>query len=150
MRTSTLNEQLFPIYQQLSPPIAIDSGERLSEVAELEAMLGVGVLIFRNIRQRHLAWIDDVQANRIAYDISSAEGFADEYQQWQKSTEYWLALAAKLEDAGHGLGHLADVRHSYEELQLAELDVRGLTRRWQELEQGHGMEAREFFASLRK
>lgn len=150
MFTSTLNNQLLPIYQQ---PLILqtedDSGESSNERAELEAMLGIGSLIFQNIRRRHLAWYSDVQASRVPYDLESAEGFADEYRQWKRATEYWLKRAAELERAGHPLEHLADLRRFYEELDLTDLDVRSLRLRWEELEQGRGMEAGEFFASVR-
>ena len=148
---SPLTDQLAPIYQQ---QLDFESGATSSpgdmSRRELETMLGVGILVFQNIRHRHLAWYAGVEANCSPYAVEDAERFAEEYRQWNEATKQWLAQVERFEHEGREVDHAAEVRFFHEELKLVDLDVRGLMRRWEELEQGKGIEAAEFFASLRK
>ncbi len=148
---SALSDQLVPIYQQqLDFGSDAATGQTDCGREELETMLGVGVLIFQNIRQRHLVWHAQVETNQIPYDVEDAQVFADQYQQWKIATEHWLAQVEKLQHKGYEPDHAAEVRTFHNELKLVDLDVRGLMRRWEDLENGKGMDAGEFFASLPK
>jgi hypothetical protein len=150
MIASMINQQLLSIYQQrFDLQIGRDPRDGGSEHSELETMLGIGLLLFQNTRDRHLAWYADVQAERVACEIETAEEFAKEYERWNEATEFWLGLASELERRGVHVEHLKAIHGVHEELKLVELDVRTLTRRWEKLEEGKGVDAREFFASLR-
>jgi sulfur relay (sulfurtransferase) DsrC/TusE family protein len=150
MIRSAVYEQLAPVYQQR---LDLDhrTSARQSDLAcrELETILGIGVLAFQNIRHRHLAWYADVEAKRVSYSVDDAQGFADEYQQWKDATEHWLAQVQAFEAHGYQVEHAAELRGFYEQVQLADLDVRKLVRSIEKLEHGGGVDAREFFASLR-
>jgi sulfur relay (sulfurtransferase) DsrC/TusE family protein len=150
MIRSLLNDQLAPIYQQRLDFADTNAGQGELACQELETILGVGALAFQNIRHRHLAWYADVQAKRVPYSVDDAQGFADEYQQWKDATEHWLAQVEEFETTGHEVDRAAEVRKFYEDIKLVNLDVRELVRRYESMEQGGGVEAGEFFASLRK
>ena len=146
---SKLYKQLAPVYQQRLDLARTSDGQDDLACRELETMLGVGVLAFQNIRHRHLVWYAGVEANRVPYRVDDAQGFADEYRQWKDATEHWLGQAKAFEAQGYEVEHAAEIRSFYEQVQLADLDVRKLVRSIEKLEHGGGVDAREFFASLR-
>lgn len=149
---SPLTDELTQIYlRQWNIDRAANGDEEDHLRRELETILAVGELIYQNIRYRHLAWYSEVQAKRIPYDIEDAQAFADQYQKWKDATEHWLAQVDWIEQKKCcELNHASEIRTYQQELKLVDLDVRGLMRRWEELENGKGIEAGEFFASLRK
>jgi len=147
---SALSAQLRLIYQQqlnLEPAVTGDRAE--ASRRELETMLGVGILIYENIRQRHLSWYADVESSRTAYDLQDAQMFADEYHQWLAATEHWLAQLEPLEQQDYEVGSADEIRKRYNEVRLVNLDVHELVSRYEKLERGGGIAAGEFFASMR-
>lgn len=146
---SALTAQLGPIYQQqLSFESAVTGDRDKASRRELETMLGVGILIYENIRQRHLSWYADVESSRTAYHVEDAQVFADEYQQWLAATEHWIVQVEALERQGFTVDRAGEVRQRYDEVRLVNLDVRELANRYEKLERGGGIEAGGFFASL--
>lgn len=150
MTCSTLTDQLALIYRQQLDFVSRPFGGRAGHLCrELETMLGLGVLIFDNIRHRHLSWYANVDANHIAYDIEDAQAFADEYQRWMAATQHWITQIEQLQQEGIDVARAFEIQKLYDDLKLVDLDVRELASRYQKLEQGGGIEAGEFFASLR-
>lgn len=150
MTCSTLTDQLALIYQQQLDFVSRPFGGRASHLwRELETMLGLGILICDNIRHRHLSWYANVEANHIAYDIEDAQAFAHEYQWWMAATQHWITQIEQLQQEGFDVAHACEIQKLYDDLKLVNLDVRELVSRYEELERGGGIEASEFFASLR-
>jgi hypothetical protein len=150
MIRSALNDQFAPIYQQRLD-LAAKASAAQGDLAcrELEMILGVGELLFRNIHHRHLAWYADVQAKRTPYAVDDAQGFADEYRQWKQATEHWLAQVERFEEQGLEVDQATAIRRFYDEIRLVNLDVREQLKAIEELEQGGGVDIDEFFESLR-
>lgn len=140
-------EQLVSIYSENVEKIMAEHREAMA-CRDVETTLGLGILLFDNIRSRHQEWFADVQAKKQPYNINDAKGFADEYCTWKNATESWLRLVEQFEERGFSVEYANKIRSRYQDLSLIDLDVEAVSRSFENLEAGGGKDLDQFFDEL--
>ena len=104
---------------------------------DVEEILGVGVMLFANIRRR---W-EKCPGERI-------EDFADAMRRWRRDTKRWLVIGKRFRESGYDVKYLTELRTCYEIVRYLDLDSRGLAEAFDRLEAGEGLDLDTFFDGL--
>ena len=148
MPPKSVNEQLLSIYAPPSDDDVMEQHCQAMACRVLEEILGVGELLYSNLRKLHGDWMREVEARNCPYRIADAAKLASEYASWKEASEYWLRQAEEYECEGYEVAHAATIRKFYHELEPAILDVEGLASSYESLDRGEGLNLDEFFDAL--
>jgi hypothetical protein len=140
------------LHQELSELFRADEGgdvmrqhREAMKCRDVELALGIGVLCFQSLRHRHDDWFSAVENKHVPYRIEDAESFAEEYRQWLKAADYWLARADEFAAEGYDVEHREQLRRYRDDLSTIQLDVRASLAALGRLEAGEGLSLDEFF-----
>ena len=148
MSPKSVNEQLLSIYAPPSNDDVMEEHRQAMACRDLEEILGVGELIYSNLRKLHGDWMRDVEARNCPYRRADAAKLASEYARWKEASEYWLPRVESFERNGFTVDHAENVRRFYRELEPVILDVEDLASSYESLERGEGLNLDEFFDAL--
>jgi hypothetical protein len=145
-----ISDDLASLYAKHSDADPLDSHNVAMACRDLEAILGVGVLTFREMQKRHGEWFAKIESQSIPYKIEDAEQFAAEFLRWKAITEHWLPVLEHFERQGYEVEHAAAIRKFYDMVRLSDLDVRDTLAVYERLERGGGMAWEDIYTALKQ
>lgn len=120
MVSDQINRSLSSLY---ADPL-IEQHKEAMACRDLETVLGVGVLLFRQLSAKHKEWFTKAESKAIPYDVDTAQALADEFKEWKTATEFWLTVIAHFEGQDYEVDHAGRIREYYEQIKLSNLNVR--------------------------